>query len=179
MKRTLIALSALTLAVTAANATTKSFEYLASGSPVATGSFSYTTGDTGVLGYGDLTAFSVTISGDTYDLAEVLPLTDYVWFAYDTASNSFVTNTNTCGFSGCGFASSLSAINSSGTYGFFFNPAPGSYMDYQTGVTGSFDSIVISNSVPEPSTWAMMLVGFAGLGFASYRTSRKAASIAA
>jgi hypothetical protein len=27
--------------------------------------------------------------------------------------------------------------------------------------------------VPEPSTWAMMLVGFAGLGFAGYRTSRK------
>lgn len=24
--------------------------------------------------------------------------------------------------------------------------------------------------VPEPSTWAMMLVGFAGLGFAAYRT---------
>jgi hypothetical protein len=34
-------------------------------------------------------------------------------------------------------------------------------------------------SVPEPSTWAMMLLGFAGLGFAGYRTSRKAASIAA
>jgi PEP-CTERM motif len=28
--------------------------------------------------------------------------------------------------------------------------------------------------VPEPSTWAMMLVGFAGLGFAGYRTSRSA-----
>ncbi len=28
-------------------------------------------------------------------------------------------------------------------------------------------------SVPEPSTWAMLLLGFAGLGFAGYRTSRK------
>jgi PEP-CTERM motif len=27
-------------------------------------------------------------------------------------------------------------------------------------------------SVPEPSTWAMMMLGFAGLGFARYRTSR-------
>ena len=26
---------------------------------------------------------------------------------------------------------------------------------------------------PEPSTWAMMLLGFAGLGFAGYRASRK------
>jgi PEP-CTERM motif len=30
-------------------------------------------------------------------------------------------------------------------------------------------------AVPEPSTWAMMVLGFAGLGFAGYRTSRKAA----
>lgn len=37
------------------------------------------------------------------------------------------------------------------------------------------------SGVPEPSTWAMMLVGFAGLGFAGYRKSvkAKAASVAA
>jgi phospholipase/lecithinase/hemolysin len=28
-------------------------------------------------------------------------------------------------------------------------------------------------AVPEPSTWAMLLVGFAGLGFAGYRSARK------
>jgi hypothetical protein len=27
-------------------------------------------------------------------------------------------------------------------------------------------------SVPEPSTWAMMLLGFAGLGFAGYRRAK-------
>jgi hypothetical protein len=32
-------------------------------------------------------------------------------------------------------------------------------------------------SVPEPSTWAMMLLGFAGLGFAGYRGRRTAISI--
>jgi hypothetical protein len=42
-----------------------------------------------------------------------------------------------------------------------------------TSVTGS------ANIVPEPSTWAMMLIGFAGLGLAGYRTSRKSAAIAA
>lgn len=31
-------------------------------------------------------------------------------------------------------------------------------------------------TVPEPSTWTMMLAGFAGLGFAGYRASRKIAS---
>jgi hypothetical protein len=30
-------------------------------------------------------------------------------------------------------------------------------------------------AIPEPSTWAMMLVGFAGLGFAGYRASGRAA----
>jgi hypothetical protein len=34
-------------------------------------------------------------------------------------------------------------------------------------------------TVPEPSTWAMMLLGFAGLGFAGYRASRKKVALAA
>ncbi len=33
-------------------------------------------------------------------------------------------------------------------------------------------------AVPEPSTWAMMLAGFAGLGFAGYRGARKSAAVA-
>ena len=33
-------------------------------------------------------------------------------------------------------------------------------------------------TVPEPSTWAMMLMGFAGLGFAGYRASRRTAAAA-
>jgi PEP-CTERM motif len=31
----------------------------------------------------------------------------------------------------------------------------------------------VSGSVPEPSTWAMMLIGFAGLGFVFHRSRRK------
>jgi hypothetical protein len=34
-------------------------------------------------------------------------------------------------------------------------------------------------NVPESSTWAMMLLGFAGLGFAGYRAARKGVSLAA
>ena len=37
----------------------------------------------------------------------------------------------------------------------------------------------IGAPVPEASTWAMMLLGFAGLSFAGYRTSRKSATVAA
>jgi unsaturated chondroitin disaccharide hydrolase len=35
---------------------------------------------------------------------------------------------------------------------------------------------VLYSPVPEPSTWAMMLVGFAGMGFAGYRASHKTAT---
>jgi hypothetical protein len=34
-------------------------------------------------------------------------------------------------------------------------------------------------TIPEPSTWAMMLLGFAGLGFAGYRASRRTGIAAA
>jgi hypothetical protein len=34
----------------------------------------------------------------------------------------------------------------------------------------------VTASTPEPSTWAMMILGVAGLAFAGYRTSRKAAT---
>jgi choice-of-anchor C domain-containing protein len=35
----------------------------------------------------------------------------------------------------------------------------------------------VSINVPEPATWAMMLLGFAGLGFAGYRKARPALSL--
>jgi hypothetical protein len=36
-----------------------------------------------------------------------------------------------------------------------------------------------STAVPEPSTWTMMLLGFAGLGFAGYRRARARGALAA
>jgi PEP-CTERM motif len=43
-----------------------------------------------------------------------------------------------------------------------------------TGVSNSF----VERGVPEASTWVMMLLGFAGLGFAGYRSSRKSIALA-
>jgi hypothetical protein len=40
---------------------------------------------------------------------------------------------------------------------------------YPMGLTGSSSGVV-----PEPSTWAMMILGFAGLGFLGYSQTRRA-----
>jgi choice-of-anchor C domain-containing protein len=42
----------------------------------------------------------------------------------------------------------------------------------------AIDNVSVS-AVPEPSTWALMLLGFAGLGFFAYRRTKKMAAVAA
>jgi PEP-CTERM motif len=38
---------------------------------------------------------------------------------------------------------------------------------------------VVLAAVPEPSTWAMLIIGFAGIGFMAYRRKSKPALMAA
>ena len=40
-------------------------------------------------------------------------------------------------------------------------------------------SVTLNAAVPEPSTWAMLLLGFAGIGFMAYRRKAKPALMAA
>ena len=42
-------------------------------------------------------------------------------------------------------------------------------------IAGMGTSVTTFGSVPEPSTWAMMMLGFAGLGFAAYRSRHRPA----
>lgn len=37
----------------------------------------------------------------------------------------------------------------------------------------SVDDVLYSSAIPEPTTWAMMLIGFVGLGFAGYRRTKQ------
>lgn len=171
------AFAAVAVASTPASALVNvAFTYSEAGSPVATGTFGYADGLSGVLGYGDLTSFSVTAGGVTYNLADVLPLTDYVYFAYDTSANTFITAADSCGFAGCGYTPSLSAINSSGSFGFFFTGAPGSFTEYSTAFGSPFDTLTLSTgAVPEPASWAMMIAGFGLVGAALRRRALAAA----
>jgi hypothetical protein len=76
-----------------------------------------------------------------------------------------------------------------------FAPTSAKYVEFNFGVFSGIDSAnggtgggsgqgagiqqLSVEAVPESSTWAMMGIGFAGLAFAGYRTSRKAVSMAA
>jgi hypothetical protein len=68
----------------------------------------------------------------------------------------------------------------------FFATVPGKSYTYSfdysnnTSGLGATPSLLVATarSVPEASTWAMLLLGFAGLGFAGYRARRAAISIA-
>jgi PEP-CTERM motif len=69
----------------------------------------------------------------------------------------------------------------SDTYSFVAN---GTSATLQFSVTNQqydvgLDSVSISSAVPEPSTWAMMILGFAGIGFMAYRRKSKLALMSA
>jgi len=60
-----------------------------------------------------------------------------------------------------------------------FNNSPFFTYTIQTDYNGAAQEYVQgSTAAPEPATWAMMLLGFAGLGYAGYRKSRKSVSFA-
>jgi PEP-CTERM motif len=56
---------------------------------------------------------------------------------------------------------------------FAFGGDPNNYIDNYNGqfISGNFNI----SAVPEPSTWAMMILGFAGIGFMAYRRKNGAA----
>jgi hypothetical protein len=64
-------------------------------------------------------------------------------------------------------------IHGSSFYQFLYYPGTG------PNFTGSFSvAAPVVAAVPEPSTWAMLILGFAGVGFMAYRR-RKPATLAA
>ena len=65
-----------------------------------------------------------------------------------------------------------------GGYWNLWSDAPGDYSLYESNLAGDYPIAISGGSldpqaVPEPSTWAMMLIGLAGVGFAAYRRGRK------
>ena len=87
-----------------------------------------------------------------------------------------------------GFSSSAGLTGSyllvTGTTGDYAAPAystttrdPNQYLAIEGGDTATL-SLGASSALPEPSTWAMLVLGLAGLGYAAYRKPRSSISIA-
>ena len=121
----------------------------------------------------DLMIGGTNASAPVHDFGPVLKGT-YTWFGGDNetgASQGFVSVTR--------FGQTVD-----GVFGDLFNGAGHIGPDYDGSVPvggvnaqGFAGSLVLAGGVPEASTWAMMLAGFAGLGFLGLRSSRKPAAI--
>ena len=76
----------------------------------------------------------------------------------------------------------LIALSSSTGFSFYgFTPGIFSKTGINTSTNGDFSmTLTVSQTaaVPQLSTWAMMLLGFAGLGFAGWRAAHKSATLA-
>ena len=111
---------------------------------------------------------------------------------YDTNGNllksALITGTDSSGNTGIAYDGtdyyvsniydqSISVFNSSGTWVRDFTLQTGGYGTEVEDLSVNYQQVL--TPVPEPSTWAMMLLGFAGVGFAGYRASRKSVAIAA
>jgi hypothetical protein len=91
-------------------------------------------------------------------------------FVYD--SGALIVGTD-CGGGGCGLNASLvSAAFGDGLAG-YSEGAGFSFLG-----SGSLTLVSEVPAVPEPSTWAMLLIGFAGIGFMAYRRKSKPALMA-
>jgi hypothetical protein len=89
-----------------------------------------------------------------------------------TLEASTVLNHDAKGYSPNPFSATF-AISAGQTVDFLLIPNNGNF---------SYDStqaVATVSSVPEPATWAMMLLGFCGLGFMAYRRKSKSALMAA
>jgi hypothetical protein len=119
----------------------------------------------GCGGYVGLAPGSTTITS---------PLTGDAWLASDTPAAYFTPFV----FSSNGAWTSVNVVFSVTTaaqFGLKLEDFVGS-----GGVAGDayFRNLTLTSGVPEPSTWAMMLIGFAGLGFAARRRTKAAAASA-
>jgi hypothetical protein len=135
--------------------------------PTVSGSGTFTTSDTATT-VGGQTAFQIlSIAGTVNGLAINAPTGNYG--NYFTTGPSFLDGTGT-----------VFSLVGGGRVDFFNQSSNGLYR-VNTFSPGSSNFVNASSSiaeaVPEPATWAMMLLGFAGIGFAMRRGRRHSARL--
>ena len=127
--------------------------------PTASGSGTFTTSDTAITVAGQTAYQILSIAGQVNGLAIVAPTGNYG--NYFTTGPSFLDGTG-----------SSFTVAGGGRVDFFNQSSNGLYR-VNTFSPGSSNFVSASSSavaaVPEPATWAMMLLGFAAVGFALRR----------
>ena len=114
-------------------------------------------------GSGTLSALSITIGGDTFDLATKNngsnPLVQFITGTLDDITYA-------------GVAANGDSLMMTSEFVFFI-------VTSRVQEIGNFTATLdVASAVPEPSTWAMMILGFVGIGAMTYRR-RKTASLPA
>jgi hypothetical protein len=141
------------------------------------------TGEMAVNTAGEITGVSGVISGLANEtITAVTTNPNFPGAAY-SPDGSFIYN-NLYHASGMAFDIDgllfVTAQNPGG-YWNLWGTSPGNYSLWES--VGSYNYPIAESgalsvtTVPEPSTWAMMLLGFAGLGYASWRAQQKSAVI--
>jgi hypothetical protein len=105
------------------------------------------------------TGFPIGVTNGTYDHTFDMTLNSSYNSAFITANG---------GTPSGAFAALLAGLN-----------ADDAYLNVHSSVFPGGEIRGFLQAVPEPSTWAMMLIGFAGLGFMAYRRKSKPALMAA
>jgi hypothetical protein len=106
---------------------------------------------------GNVNDFSITVDGYTLTGTELMAMgADGAGSQTDPLANQLVSITGLASFTTVEFTTTKNA--------FEFSLVPG--------------AIGVSGSVPETSTWAMMVLGFAGLGYAAFRRGSRGQALA-
>jgi PEP-CTERM motif len=144
-----------------------------------TGTISLDVGANGVADSGTLTIFGAGLPG-TETLGLVPAGQTYIaqgGFGFGKDNNIFPVTSG-----GIGFGTNAPGFgNGSGRGGFALEFFGNEGVIVGPGITGFSDlgATTFTAAVPEPSTWAMMILGFCGLGFMTYRRKNQTASNAA
>jgi hypothetical protein len=127
---------------------------------------------------GPHTPFVLDLSGGPFTATSITPSQfSNAGVASDTPFGSFTNGINMSGGNGAPGAqpgpldfkilgATTANVISNGTAYF-----AGDILDVATGNTGAAaaETVTITTGVPEPTTWAMMVIGFLGVGFMAYR----------
>ena len=137
---------------------------------------------------GDCTTVSAILTlADTYTFGMDITAADFISFDYSSTINSFdLTDFSSLFEGGINADGSLPGsgvldIVSPTYYPLFFDDMTSfaATLEGNPGDVGFGTFTPVTGAIPEPSTWAMLVVGFAGLGFAGYRKARPAGGTSA